>query len=62
MGKEFYNLTPEQLCDLMCGGVEYDGEEQPKKRNKTDRRRKEDIACGTGLFNGSQTEHRTDGK
>lgn len=32
MGKEFYNLTPEQLCDLMCG--------KPEKEYRENRRRK----------------------
>ena len=27
MGKEFNNLTEEQLCDLMCGGPEPEPEE-----------------------------------
>lgn len=24
MGAEFFNLTPEELCDLMCGSPEED--------------------------------------
>lgn len=31
MGKEFTNLTEEELCDLMCGGPEED-EEDGKRR------------------------------
>lgn len=27
MGKEFYDLTPEELCDLMCGKPEDDYED-----------------------------------
>lgn len=27
MGKEFTNLTEEELCDLMCGGPEEDEDE-----------------------------------
>jgi len=28
MGAIFYDLTPEELCDLMCGMPEDDGEEE----------------------------------
>ena len=28
MGKEFINLTEEELCDLMCGGPEEDEEDE----------------------------------
>lgn len=38
MGKEFYNLTDEELCELMCGGPEDDGEEQFEECDKVDRR------------------------
>lgn len=31
MGKTFENLTPEQLCDLMCGKPEEDYECQSEK-------------------------------
>lgn len=27
MGMEFYDLTPEELCELMCGDPEEDEEE-----------------------------------
>lgn len=30
MGKEFTNLTEEELCDLMCGKPEEDEEERSK--------------------------------
>lgn len=28
MGKEFTNLTEEELCDLICGGPEEDEDEE----------------------------------
>lgn len=28
MGMEFYDLTPEELCDLICGEPEEDCEEE----------------------------------
>ena len=36
MGKEFTNLTEEELCDLMCGKPEEDeeDEETPEVRNR----------------------------
>lgn len=34
MGKVFYNLTPEELCDLMCGiPEEEEAEEQEVKED-----------------------------
>ncbi len=42
MGKTLINLTPEQLCDLMCGGPdsEYESEQNDKevkeRKEKTD--------------------------
>lgn len=35
MGKEFTNLTDEELCDLMCGGPEldYDNNEEEDLEN-----------------------------
>ena len=42
MGKEFVNLTDEELCDLMCGGPEEDdGEEQFEECDTVNRRSKE---------------------
>ena len=37
MGKTFEDLTWDDLCDLMCGGPEEDGEEQPKECNEINR-------------------------
>lgn len=33
MGKEFTNLTEEELCDLMCGKPEEDEDEERSKVN-----------------------------
>ena len=33
MGKTFENLTWDDLCDLMCGGPEDEGEEDDNKDN-----------------------------
>jgi len=60
MGKEFKNLTPEQLCDLMCGGIEEDGKEFIKKRDKVTRRREEDITSRAGFLKRSKKKHRID--
>jgi len=38
MGKTFYDLTDEELCELMCGGPEDDGEEQFKECDEVDKR------------------------
>lgn len=59
MGKMFENLTWDQLCDLMCGGPEDDGEKQLKKRNKTDKRCEEDSISGAGLSKRSKKKYRT---
>lgn len=58
MGKEFKNLTPEQLCDLMCGGVEEDGKEFVEKRHKTVRRCEEDITTRGGFLKRPKKKHR----
>lgn len=31
MGKIFYNLTPDELCDLMCGAPEEEPEEESEE-------------------------------
>lgn len=41
MGMEFRNLTPEQLCDLMCGGPE-EPEENEEEENERLSKRRED--------------------
>lgn len=38
MNRTLTNLTDEELCELMCGGVEDDGEEQPEECTEVDRR------------------------
>lgn len=39
MGETFYDLTDEELCELMCGGIEDDGnEEQYEECNEVDKR------------------------
>lgn len=46
MGRTFYNLTDEELCDLMCGGIEEDGEELIEECDEADRRSKADSTRG----------------
>ena len=31
MGMAWYDLTPEELCDLICGGTETDNEDEEIK-------------------------------
>jgi len=47
MGMEFTNLTDEELCDLMCGGIEDDGEEFVEECDKVDKRGEADTTCGS---------------
>lgn len=34
MGAVFYDLTPEELCDLMCGVPEEDPEEETEEEKE----------------------------
>ena len=58
MGKTFENLTWDQLCDLMCGGPEDDGEKQFKKCDKVNKRREEDLISGAGFSKRSKKKYR----
>ena len=42
MGKEFHDLSPEELCDLMCGKPEDEEQEEQYGYNKrkTDKQRR----------------------
>lgn len=37
MGAVFYNLSPEELCDLMCGKPEEDVEDMDDGRSSIDK-------------------------
>ena len=57
MGQTFYDLTIEELCDLMCGGIEDDGEEQPEECDETDRISEGGITSGEGIPIGFEKKH-----
>ena len=58
MGKTWENLTCEQLCDLMCGGVEDDGKKFIKKCDKAVRRCEKDITSSNGFLKRPKKKHR----
>lgn len=48
MGKTFYDLTDEELCELMCGGIE-DGEELSEEYNEVNRRSETNSSSREGV-------------
>ena len=60
MGMTFENLTWDDMCELMCGGIEDDGEEQFKECDKTNRRSKKGVTSSRKFFERFEKEHRVD--